>query len=130
MFLLGQSSGDSTLKEYLKAEGLIFSDLIQGAQRENYYNLTLKTEMSLEWAAKYCDFQFLLKADDDVFVNPYRLMDFLRNPDTPETELYLGYVMHDQLPHRSGKYGVSVEEYNKLDIQISAAGQVMCYPGT
>lgn len=114
MFLLGQPTGDSTLKEYLKAEGLglIFNDFIQGAQSENYSNLTLKTEMGLEWAAKYCDFKFILKADDDVFVNPYRLVDFLSNPDTPGTELYLGFVMYDQPPHRSGKYGVSVEEYN------------------
>ena len=113
MFLLGQPTGDGTLNEYLKAEGLIFNDFIQGAQRENCSNLTLKTEMGLEWAAKYCDFKFILKADDDVFVNPYRLVDFLSNPDTPGTELYLGFVMYDQSPHRSGKYGVSVEEYNK-----------------
>ena len=113
VFLLGQPTGNSTLKEYLKAEESIFNDFIHGAQKENYCNLTLKTEMGLEWAAKYCDFQFLLKADDDVFVNPYRLMDCLRNPDTPGTGLYLGFVMYDQFPHRSGKYGVSVEEYNK-----------------
>lgn len=68
MFLLGQPTGDSTLKEYLKAEGLIFNDFIQGAQRENYSNLTLKTEMGLEWAAKYCDFKFILKADDDLSI--------------------------------------------------------------
>ena len=83
MFLRSQPTGNSTLKEYLKAEESIFNDFIHGAQKKNYCNLTLKTEMGLEWAAKYCDFQFLLKADDDVFVNPYRLMDCLRNPDTP-----------------------------------------------
>ena len=31
--------------------------------------------MDLELASKYCDFELLLKADDDVFVNPYKLMD-------------------------------------------------------
>ena len=113
MFLLGQAVGDSTEKEYLEAEEVMYRDFIRGAQREGYYNLTLKTEMGLEWAAKYCDFQFLLKADDDVFVNPYRLMDYLKKPDTPETELYLGFVMEDHAPLRGGKYGVSVEEYNK-----------------
>jgi len=40
--------------------------------------------MCLEWASKYCDFEFLLKADDDVFINPYKVMDYLRKPDTPK----------------------------------------------
>ena len=112
MFLLGQAK-DSTQEEYLEAENLMYNDLIRGTQRETYLNLTLKTQMGLEWAAKYCDFQFLLKADDDVFVNPYRLMDYLGNPDTPKSKLYLGYVRQNRRPHRSGKYAVPVEEYNK-----------------
>lgn len=112
MFLVGQTK-DSTQEQYLEAERLMYNDLIRGAQKESYQNLTLKTQMGLEWAAKYCDFHFLLKADDDVFVNPYRLMDYLENPDTPKTKLYLGYVRHTRKPHRGGKYAVPVEEYNK-----------------
>ena len=112
MFLLGQAR-DSTQQEYLEAEGLMYNDFILGTHTENYRNLTLKTEMGLEWAAKYCDFLYFLKADDDVFVNPYRLMDYLTNPDTPATGLYLGYVMHNERPHREGRYGVPVEDYNK-----------------
>ena len=112
MFLIGQAR-DSTQEEYLEAERLTYIDLIRGAQRETYQNLTLKTQMGLEWAAKYCDSQFVMKTDDDVFVNPYRLMDYLGNPDTPKTYLYLGYVRYNHKPHRGGKYGVSMEEYNK-----------------
>ncbi|KAL9970181.1 hypothetical protein ACROYT_G022514 [Oculina patagonica] len=112
MFLLGQAVGDSTEKKYLEDEGLKYGDFIRGTQNENYYNLTLKTQMGVEWAAKYCDFQFLLKADDDVFVNPYRLMEYLGNSDTPKTELYLGRVASSGIVHRRGKYAVSVEEYN------------------
>lgn len=113
MFLLGQAVGDTTTKEYLEVEGLRYGDFIRGGQRENYYNLTLKTQMGLEWAEKYCDFEFLLKADDDVFVNPYRLMDYLGNPDTPKTKLYLGRVARRGIVRRGGKYAVSVEEYNE-----------------
>ena len=40
-------------------------------------------------------------------------MDYPGNPDTPKTELYLGYVRYNGKPHREGKYAVSVEEYNK-----------------
>ncbi|XP_078371287.1 beta-1,3-galactosyltransferase 1-like [Oculina patagonica] len=112
MFLLGQAR-NSMQQVYLEAEGRMYNDFIRGTHRDNYRNLTLKTEMGLEWAAKYCDFQFLLKADDDVFVNPYRLIDYLSNTDTPKAELYLGYVMRNERPHREGKYGVPVEDYNK-----------------
>jgi len=69
--------------------------------------------MGLEWAAKYCDFQFLIKTDDDVFVNPYRLMDYLEKPDTPKTKLYLGHLRRNARPHRQGKYAVSIKAYNK-----------------
>ncbi|KAJ7379717.1 hypothetical protein OS493_014123 [Desmophyllum pertusum] len=112
MFLLGQTTENSTRKK-LEAEGLMYGDFIRGTQIDKYYNLTLKMQMGLEWAEKYCDFQFLLKVDDDVFVNTYRLVDYLGNPDTPKTSLYLGRVVHNGVPHRSGKYGVSEEEYNK-----------------
>ena len=78
MFLLGQVTGNSVQNdEYLEVERMMHRDLIRGAQREHYYNLTLKTQMGLEWASKYCDFQYLLKAADDVFVNPYLLTDLI-----------------------------------------------------
>ena len=121
MFLLGQAK-ESIQEEYLEAERLMYNDLIRGAHRENYKNLTLKTQMGLEWAAKYCDFQFLLKADDDVFVNPYRLMDYLGNLDTSKSELYLGDVRRNKRPHRAGKYAVPVEEYNKTRYPDFCAG--------
>ena len=113
VFLLGRVAGNSTQNEYLEAESMMYKDIIRGAQNESYYNLTLKIQMGLEWAAKYCDFQFLLKTDDDVFINPFNLIDYLRNPDTPQTKLYMGRCTHNQLVLRGGKYGVSVNEYGK-----------------
>ena len=96
MFLVGQAK-DGPQEKHLEAERSMYSDLIRGAQRETYQNLTLKTQMGLEWAAKYCDFQFVMKTDDDVFVNPYRLMDYLGSPDTLKVKLYLGYVRRNRM---------------------------------
>ena len=91
VFPLGQAGGDNILNKKLEAEGMMYGDLIRGSYNEHYKNLTFKTQMGLEWAAKYCaDFQFLLKADDDVFINPYALIDHLRIPDTPKMNLYTG----------------------------------------
>ena len=61
VFLLGQTPDDSVQNEYLEAEGMMHRDIIRGAQKEHYYNLTLKTQMGLEWASKYCEFQYLLR---------------------------------------------------------------------
>ena len=112
MFLLGQTE-DKELSEYLEAESLIYCDLIRGAQKDDYYNLTLKLETGFEWATTYCDFKFLLKADDDVFINPYTLIDELQDPRTPQVRLYMGRAAKGWRPLRHGKYGVSVDEYNE-----------------
>ena len=122
VFLVGRAASDKIQNEYLEAERMIHGDLIRGAQNENYYNLSLKTQMGLEWAAKYCEFQFLLKADDDVFVNPYKLLDYLRRPDTPKTKLYTGRCWSNAQPRRKGKWGVSREEYNKTTYPEYCAG--------
>ncbi|XP_068696723.1 beta-1,3-galactosyltransferase 5-like isoform X2 [Montipora foliosa] len=114
VFLVGQGNGERWQNEQLEAEERMHGDLIRGTQKEHYRNLTLKTQMGLEWASKYCDFQFLVKADDDVFVHPYNLIDFLKKPQTPKTKLYMGRCPQRGVPKRGpGKYGVSWTEYNK-----------------
>ena len=110
MFLLGQPRHPTEMK-YLYAETAIYGDIIQGSQTDSYHNLTLKTQMGLEWAVKYCDFDFLLKADDDVFVNTFKLLDYLRKPDTPKFKLYLGNVARQSKTERDGKWALSYEEY-------------------
>lgn len=110
MFLLGQAKHPMEAK-YLIEEAIIYGDLIQGLQTDSYSNLTLKTEMGLEWAVKYCDFDFLLKTDDDVFVNTYKLVDYLRRPQTSKRQLYLGNVAQRQKTRRRGKWALSLQEY-------------------
>ena len=40
-----------------------------------------QVEMGFEWANLYCDYDYLLKGDDDVFVNIPRLFAFLNDPE-------------------------------------------------
>lgn len=112
MFLLGQPHHPTEVK-YLSSEAVIYGDIVQGSQTDSYYNLTLKTEMGLEWAVKYCDFDFLLKADDDVFINTFKLIDYLRKPQTPKRQLYLGNVAKRSQTKRDGKWTLSYEEYER-----------------
>jgi len=69
--------------------------------------------MAFEWAARYCSFSFLLKTDDDVFVNTRRLIDVLRLKSTPKKGLYMGKVNHNPIVQRGkGKWRVSYIEYS------------------
>ncbi|XP_051899707.1 beta-1,3-galactosyltransferase 4-like [Pristis pectinata] len=62
----------------LEAEAAQHGDLLQGRFADTYRNLTLKTLMALGWARQHCPAaRFLLKADDDVFVNVRALVAHL-----------------------------------------------------
>lgn len=49
--------------------------------------------MGFEWVMKYCDFEFFLKVDDDVFVNIFKLLNYLRKFDIFKIKLYFGNVV-------------------------------------
>ena len=92
-----------------------YNDIIIGDFNENYYNQTLKVEMGFEWSILYCDFEFLLKCDEDVFVNIPRLLQLLVSPQMPKRKLFTGYVNIDGRVERDGKHRIneSVREYLK-----------------
>ena len=73
--------------------------------------------MGFEWATKFCDFEYLLKTDDDFFVDVRNTFKFLSVPDIPKNRLYAGRV-HFQAPpirytekEREKKYIVTTQEY-------------------
>ena len=89
-------------------------DIVIGDFYEKFYNLPYKFEMILEWAYKYCDFEYLLKTDDDVFVNLPNIYNLLDSPEfTQHTRLYLGRAQYYAPATRKGKYAVTYEEYAK-----------------
>ena len=105
-----QNESDSLLQE-----NNAIGDLVRADYFEHYWNQTLKIQMGFEWAARYCKFSFLLKADDDSFVNPKRLITLLADPSTPQEKLYMGQLYTNNKPFRGGKWKVSYEEYNKTN---------------
>ncbi|KAJ7387514.1 hypothetical protein OS493_000845 [Desmophyllum pertusum] len=88
-FLVAQSriQAESNL---LVKEDEVYGDLVRADYYDHYWNQTLKIQMSFEWATRHCKFSFLLKVDDDVFVNPERVLSFLSEPSTPKEKLYAG----------------------------------------
>ena len=127
-FLLGQTRNQAH-SDLLKKENSIYGDMIRADYYEHYWNQTLKIQMAFEWAARYCNFSYLLKADDDVFVNSKRLLDVLQLKTTPKKGLYMGKLHHNPGVQRDGKWRVSYEEYSGTHYPdfCSGAGFVMSY---
>ncbi|XP_067015858.1 beta-1,3-galactosyltransferase 5 [Anabrus simplex] len=77
LFLLGDvQSQESRMR--LEEENRVHRDLVQGNFIDSYRNMTYKHVMALKWTAYFCPgARYLLKTDDDVFVNSPALLEFL-----------------------------------------------------
>ena len=111
VFLVAQTQNQNESNSLLK-ECETFGDLIRADYLDHYWNQTLKIQMGFEWAARYCKFSFLLKMDDDVFLNTKTLLSLLNTPTTPREKLYMGRVHKNPLVERRGKWKISKEEFN------------------
>lgn len=61
---------DVRVQDAIEQENRNHSDIIQLNMMDSYENLTLKTVSILDWVVDYCPrVQFVLKVDDDVYVN-------------------------------------------------------------
>ena len=69
--------------------------------------------MAFEWASTYFNFSFLLKMDDDTFVNVKRFISVLAKPEIPKEKLYMGHCFKGPVVKRRGKWKVSYEDYNQ-----------------
>ncbi|XP_055681630.1 beta-1,3-galactosyltransferase 1-like [Lutzomyia longipalpis] len=111
-FFLG-STGDQATEEQLMAENTLFGDLIQGRFVDSYNNLTLKTISMLEWVDTYCpQVSFVLKTDDDMFINVPKLMQFMEKHNRDKRHIY-GRLAKKWKPIRNkkSKYYVSPNQY-------------------
>lgn len=83
IFLLG-SVNSSNVQEKLEMENQIYGDLVQGNFHDSYHNMTYKHVMAFKWFVYECPkARFLLKTDDDVFINTPLLYNILENSSLP-----------------------------------------------
>ncbi|XP_063972016.1 beta-1,3-galactosyltransferase 5 isoform X2 [Diachasmimorpha longicaudata] len=116
VFILGMT-GDPKLESHLQREQKLYGDMIRGQFLDSYFNLTLKTISMLEWIDTYCPrANFILKTDDDVFINMPQLLSFVKKHETDRNVVF-GKLAHKWRPFRDpkSKYFVSRNEYkNRL----------------
>jgi beta-1,3-galactosyltransferase 1 len=95
IFLLGQSVNGS-FQEAIAKESSLYGDILQEGFVDSYANLTVKSLMMLKWFTQHCDkVPYVLKTDDDVFVNVNNLYRFVlgnKNPNLLTGTLICGAV--------------------------------------
>uniref|UniRef100_A0A1Q3FX12 Hexosyltransferase n=2 Tax=Culex tarsalis TaxID=7177 RepID=A0A1Q3FX12_CULTA len=111
-FMLGRTQ-DQRIEDQLSAENYMYSDLIRGNFIDSYKNLTLKTISLLEWTATNCpNATYLLKTDDDMFINVPKLLQFIETHLSYKRSIF-GRLAKKWKPIRNkkSKYYVSPEQY-------------------
>ncbi|KAF5285521.1 hypothetical protein FQR65_LT13218 [Abscondita terminalis] len=114
-FLLGSVR---TQKEQLQIEeeNEKHKDIIQGSFLDTYRNLSYKHAMTLKYVTYHCSqTKYVLKVDDDIFVNVPTILDFLKK----DTSTYGGKgrmlclpATILKVPRSKSKWTTSVKEYN------------------
>ncbi|KAM9312405.1 beta-1,3-galactosyltransferase 5-like [Gastrophryne carolinensis] len=127
IFLIAQGDRPETL-EKVKKESEEFNDVLMWDFLEGHYNLSLKEMCFLEWLQlniPHVDFVF--KGDDDNYVNPWGLVQYIRKHGSP-------YKIHGALQNhsavqRGGKYGVSISLFSMWIYPKFLSGSGFLYPG-
>lgn len=79
VFFVGETN-DVPNRKIIESEIQKYDDIVQGHFNDDYHNLTLKGILALKWVSTYCkQAQFVIKADDDAFVNIFTLTSLLES---------------------------------------------------
>lgn len=126
-FLLGRPA--ATLHSAILAEEERYGDIVRGDFRDDYRHLATKSVAMLRWVADHCDgARFLLKIDDDCFLNVSRLLDFLSSRSAEEVAIY-GRLLEGIEPQRSNasKWYLSELQYASPEFPPFVAGPSYVY---
>ena len=113
-FLLGEVSSRK-LQNDTRIENERFRDIIKEDFVDSYSNLTYKTIMGFKWAATKCGkAKFVMKTDDDVFVNIPNALKTVRKYNSLLQENIFGNCRSDAWPirHKISKWYVPMESYS------------------
>lgn len=98
-FVLAASESEE-LQKQVKTENLRYKDIIQGNFPDSVENSIYKHGMTLKWFSNNCaEVKYLLKIDDDVFMNAPAVIGYLQSNNTNKSDI-IGYRKRTQLQIR------------------------------
>lgn len=131
VFMLGiQSDISWDLDAKLADEIYQNNDIIQESFEDSYANLSLKTMRALHWIHQHCSQTvFVLKTDDDVFINIPVLLKDLHN--TVHKRFIMGATIAGAEPIRdkTSKWYTPVEKYNETRYPTYVSGSAYIISG-
>uniref|UniRef100_A0A8C8VF37 Hexosyltransferase n=1 Tax=Pelusios castaneus TaxID=367368 RepID=A0A8C8VF37_9SAUR len=101
LFALGKPSSETAQLD-ISEESQKHGDIIEGGFLDSFENQTLKIMMSMEWTVTFCSTaRFILKTDEEMFVNLPSLSEYLLSLRTHLEDIYIGRVIHQEMPDRN-----------------------------
>lgn len=131
LFMIGHVN-NRVLKQRIKKENEAFGDLIQGSFLDAYKNMTYKHVMAFKYVIYHCpQAKYILKTDDDVFVNTPLLMNYLNTDLSPYggSRMLFCSLMKESMAFRSyrSKWRVSFKEYRPKKYPPYCSGWALLY---
>lgn len=114
LFMIG-SVESQLVQDSLQVENDKFGDIVQGNFLDAYRNLTYKHVMALKWMAYNCPkTKYILKTDDDVFINTVYMYEALESGAMPGQDLLFCFNISGDRVKRTyrSKWRVSTKEYS------------------
>jgi beta-1,3-galactosyltransferase 1 len=116
VFVCGQNSDNSpSAQAALEFEAEQYGDIVQEDFHDSYKNLTYKGIAALKWISLYCRHaKFVLKTDDDIFVNMFTLLRHLNSMDhygVQNRNLLMCLVWYHMTVMRTGKWAISKDDW-------------------
>ncbi|XP_061185723.1 beta-1,3-galactosyltransferase 5-like [Saccostrea echinata] len=128
-FVLGKSK-HAALQDLAHTEKLIYNDIVFEDVLETYENLTRKSIAILRWTVSFCSkVRYLLKIDDDMFLNLPRLLRYLT--EFSQVNTILGCKVSHTAPFRNpfSKWYVSHDQYEDREYPEYIAGTAYLISG-
>ncbi|KAF7993057.1 hypothetical protein HCN44_005838 [Aphidius gifuensis] len=127
-FILGHSEINHD-NDLVSIEADKYGDIIQENFHDSYNNLTIKVGMILKWVNKNCKgIKYLMKTDDDMFVNIDNLLTALSSKPH-DTNILIGHLVENQIPIRDSSNiwytPRSMYHHDKFPDFVSGTGYVM-----
>ncbi|XP_053551908.1 beta-1,3-galactosyltransferase 9 [Bombina bombina] len=127
IFALGRPVSGTIQSDVLN-ESHVYKDIIEGNYLDTIQNKTHKTLMMIEWTLTFCpNTKFLLKTDEEMFVNIKSLTEYLLDLEAHSEDIYTGRVIHQSLPdrnHQSPNF-VPIWSYSETNYPDYCSGSAM-----
>lgn len=115
IFVMGRPN-NTFLQFAIEKEDELYNDIIQGDFLDVYRNLTHKAVFWLRWVTEFCpNVNHVIKVDDDVFVNTFRVLDVLNGTRDTDRKIYcqLRPAYSNVIP-RAGKWKLEKEFFKNF----------------